>query len=117
MKDLKLENLSPAESAELRRLANACQRATKRRYKREEQCRSAHARLATKRAELAASHEEEQEALDELNRFLAAHRQKPKQPSQTHRQASVANSWASRCQREAAQDMERARRERFTKLG
>ena len=117
MKDLKLENLSPAESAELRRLANACQKATKRRYKREEQCRSAHARLATRRAELAASHEEEQEALDELNRFLAAHRQKPKL---THHQASncqVANSWSRRCEAEAAQDKERARRERFTMLG
>lgn len=115
MKDLKLEQLSPAEYAELRRLANNAKHSTIRRYKSEEDCRAAHARLATRRAELAAAEEEERQALSILNRFLAAHREKPQpQPQPTNQ---VGNQWASRCQADAAREAERARKARFTKLG
>ena len=116
MKDLKLENLSPEEYSELRRLVNNAKSATQRRYKCAESCREAHARLATKRAELLTSEQEEEQALARLNRFLAAHRKKPQtQPKPNNRQ--VASQWASRCQADAAKEGERARKERFTKLG
>lgn len=116
MKDLKLENLSPEEYSELRRLVNNAKNATQRRYKCAESCREAYARLATKRAELITSEQEEEQALARLNRFLAAHRKKPQtQPQANNRQ--VASQWANRCQANAAHDAERQRRESFTKLG
>lgn len=117
MKDLKLDHLSPAEYAELRQLVGYAKKATAKRYKSESACAEAHAHLARRRAELANSEKEEAAALAQLNRFLAAHRKKPQPHPQPQANNQVANSWSRRCEAEAAQDKERARRERFTMLG
>lgn len=116
MKDLKLKNLSPEEYAELRRLVSSAEKATSSRYRAEEACQAAYARLAQKNAELSHSEKEEAAALARLNRFLATHRQKPQSQPQTNNR-QVATQWANSCKVDAALDAERHRRESFTKLG
>lgn len=117
MKDLKLENLTPREYTELRRLVNSAKRATHQRYQAEARCASAHARLAQRKAELANSEKEEVAAMAHLNRFLAAHREKPQPKPQPQTTNQVGKQWANRCEGEALRDAERARKERFTRLG